>query len=138
MYINWWPNCRPPVENVCVCFCCWWTRLVNLLKPLFSRSVCMVLLLTCIVDVPVLFIGVEQAHWRACLFYTFIKGIITMLFYTDVISNINVTLAHVILYNLWESPSVPPNKTTWTLQFYMFTWECIETRYFWGEEDYYL
>lgn len=50
------------------------------------------LLLTCDVDVLVLFIDVEQAHWRACLFYTFNKGIITMLFYTDVISNINVTL----------------------------------------------
>lgn len=70
------------------------------------------LLLTCDIDVLVLFIGVEQAHWRACLFYTFNKGIITMLFYTDVISNINVTL--ICLFVICEK--VQWNQTKKNLQ----------------------
>lgn len=73
--------------------------------------VCMDLLLTCDVDVLVLFIGVEQAHWRACLFYTFNKGIITMLFYTDVISNINVTL--ICLFVICEKVQWNQTKITY-------------------------
>lgn len=76
--------------------------------------VCMDLLLTCDIDVLVLFIGVEQAHWRACLFYTFNKGIITMLFYTDVISNINVTL--ICLFVICEK--VQWNQTKITCRHY--------------------
>lgn len=81
------------------------------------------LLLTCDVDVLVLFIGVEQAHWRACLFYTFNKGIITMLFYTDVISNINVTL--ICLFVICEKVQWNQTKITYTLdiivlKFYIF------------------
>lgn len=114
MSINCLPNCRM-LCDVCIRLDLWtcWCQLIwngDIHVHVYVWICCSLATLMCLYY---LLVWSRHIGELAC-FYTFNKGIITMLFYTDVISNINVTL--ICLFVICEK--VQWNQTKITCRHY--------------------